>query len=183
MQGYTSLQADMVLYTHIRLLLYTHISLAAERRCTHVCYATVVARPRQNRTGQQRLKRLKMGQETGCGAASSAPRSGRGGRRCEACHPDHEGAWCNSSTAVSKTPGARATRAAPASRTLQTDAASFRPPPRAAVAGRGSCALFSLAPASSWRRWRRARSCPGPHNTYDRIAQQRERQRAVAISL
>jgi hypothetical protein len=154
-------------------------------------------------------------QSSGCGAASSAPRSGRGGRRCGSeagaqrlhCHPDQSlkakgknqkanrqravvpftfcllpssGAWCNSSTAVSNTVRCPCNSGGPCQSNL-TNRCSITPTaPRAAVCGRGSCArsrcarLITAWPAAVWL-------LPRPFTpTHGRIAQQKERRRAVA---
>lgn len=167
-----------MLYTHIRLLLYTHIGHATERCCTLVCYPLGVAKPRQRRTHQKGSEWLNYQ-----GVAQPAARLVR----------DEEVAGANPATLTTKGPGVtaarrspkpsgvRATRAAPASRTLPTRLCSTFPiAPRRAVTGRGSCARVTCAclitASSSVTPF-----LPRPFTpTDDRIAQQRERRRAVA---
>lgn len=166
------------MYTHIILLLYTHIGLATEE----MLYTRMLSSGcRETEATQNASRRLRKAQTSGCGAASSAPRSGRGGRRCKPCHPDHEGAWCNSSTAVSKTVRCPCNSGGPCQPVPYQPAfaATHSRPPPAAVAGRGSCASSS-SQASSAAPEQQSRSCPGPQQSDDRIAQQRERRRALA---
>jgi|GEM_PF-5591338 hypothetical protein len=143
----------------------------AEGCCTHVCYATAVARPREQRAHQHDTERHR----PGCGAASSAPRSGRGGRRCEPCHPDHTGAWCNSSTAVSKTARCPCKSGGPCQSNLTNPPSQHIPDRPTAVVGRGQLREHQMHEAHPRRTRRRPRSCPGPSPSHDRIAQQRER--------
>jgi hypothetical protein len=165
----------MVLYTHLILLLYRHLSLAAERPLyTHMLFSGC----REAKVKQKKSGRLRRDHKTGCGAASSAPRSGRGGRRCEPCHPDHEGAWCNSSTAASKTVWCPCKSGGPCQRNL-TNPTLQHVPDRPSRGGHrpGQLRPCRLRPSHRGAASRYS-SCPGPSPSNDRIAQQRERRRA-----
>jgi hypothetical protein len=162
------------LYTHIRQMLYTHIRRMAEKCCTDVCYASGVATMNAQTAHQEAANEG----TSGCGAASSAPRSGRGGRRCEACHPDHVGVWCNSSTAVSNTVRCPCNSGGPCQRNFTNRIVQHISDRLARRSPAGAAAPAAPASGSSQRRRLRSRSCPSPSLNPDRIAQQTERRRA-----